>query len=135
VLSAKTKVCHNVGDFWCQIGGTGKGTLGLLFGAQVEATFAEFLFLAGLAKRIVNEIQFDMTEIKVLTDTCKITMPGIEQQTRRKRTSGSSKKQSNHYLYVGREVVDNKTSSSRRRRWKLQPKKDGIPKTTLDDQF
>jgi hypothetical protein len=88
-----TKVCHNVGDFWYQLGGTGQGTLGLLFGAhQDEATFAEFLLLAGLAKIIVNEIQFDIAKIKVLADTCKITMPGIEQQTRRKLTSGGSNK-------------------------------------------
>ncbi len=63
-----------------------------MFGAQDEATFAEFLLLAGLAKTIVNEIQFDMTQIKVLSDTCEITMPDIEQQKMRKLTSGSSKK-------------------------------------------
>ena len=40
-----TEVCRHVGDFYYQIGGTGPGTLGLLFGAQDEATFAEFLLL------------------------------------------------------------------------------------------
>ncbi len=126
-----TEVCRHVGDFYYQIGGTGPGTLGLLFGAQDEATFAEFLLLAGLAMPIMNEIHFDKTHIQVLIDTCKIMIPDTKQQTRRKLTSGSSKKsQGIHYLYVGREVVGNQTSSSRRRQ--LQPKQDNIRRTTLE---
>jgi hypothetical protein len=76
-----TEVCHYVGDFWYRIFGTGQGTLGLLFGAQDSVTFAEFLLLAGLAKTVLNQILFDGTKFKFVTNTCKITMPGIEQQT------------------------------------------------------
>jgi hypothetical protein len=46
-----TEVRHHVGDLWHQIGGKGQGqgALGLLFGAQDEATLSQFLLLAGLA--------------------------------------------------------------------------------------
>jgi hypothetical protein len=40
-----TEVCHHVGDAWYQIGGTGRGVLGLLFRAQDEATFARDAFM------------------------------------------------------------------------------------------
>jgi hypothetical protein len=95
-----TEVCRHVGDFYYQIGGTGPGTLGFLFGAQDEATFTEFLLLAGLAKLIMPEITFGKIQIQGLIETCKIRMPGIKQQTIRKLTSGSSK--SIHYLYGSR---------------------------------
>ena len=73
----------------------------MLFGAQDEATFAEFLLLAGLAMPIMNEIRFDKTHIKVLIDTGKITIPDIKQQTRRKLTSGSSKKSQGALIFEG----------------------------------
>jgi hypothetical protein len=40
-------------------------------------------------------------------------------------------------LYLGREVLDSRTFDNRfkRQQLQLQPKKDGIPKTTLDDQL
>ncbi len=79
IVKFLTEVCHHVGDFWYQIGGTGQGTLGLLFGAQDEATFAESLLLAGLAKTVANEINFDLTKIELRTVACNIRMPGIKQ--------------------------------------------------------
>jgi hypothetical protein len=82
----------------------GRGKVGLLFGAHDEATFAEFLQLAGLAKTVANEIIFEMINIEALTVACKVAIPGIEKQTRRKQTG--ARKQSIHYLYLGREVVD-----------------------------
>jgi hypothetical protein len=130
IVKFLTEVCHNVGGFRYQIGGTGQGTLGSLFGAQDEATFAEFLLLAGLARTVAFQISCDVTKIQLL---CKIKMPCIEKQTRRKLTS--ARKESIHYLYLGREVVDSQTFDHRFRRRQLQPKMDGIPKTTLDDQL
>jgi hypothetical protein len=44
----------------------------------------------------VNEIRFEMPKIKGLIVACKITMPGIEQQTKRKPMRG--RKESIHYL-------------------------------------
>jgi hypothetical protein len=40
-------------------------------------------------------------------------------------------------LYLGREVLDSRTFDNRfkRQQLQLQPKKDGIPKTTLGDQL
>jgi hypothetical protein len=130
-----TEVCHHVGGFWYNISGAGQGTLGLLFGAQDGATFAEFLLLAGLAKTLLNEIQLHLRNLQFLvTDTCKITMPGIELQTRGIFKSGSSgERQSIHYLYVGLEVVDQ--TFSRQQRRQLQPKRGGMTKTTLAQQL
>jgi hypothetical protein len=69
----------------------------------IEATFADFLHLAGLAKTVVNKICFGMTKTKVLTVACKIRILGIEQHRRRMPTSG--RKQSILYLYLVREEV------------------------------
>jgi hypothetical protein len=89
-----------------------------------QRLFAEFLLLAGLSKIVGKEILFTVSEIKVLAET----MPGVEQQSRRKEMNRKS--ESFHYLYLGRDVVDSQTIIKRRQP-KPQPKRMASPKRRL----